>query len=90
LNSDEVESTEQAMGIAEKVRASLAAPYVFTIRNGDTTTNQIEHRCSASIGVVVFSKDDQRPEDILKRADAAMYQAKDQGRNLVRIFQPPA
>jgi diguanylate cyclase (GGDEF)-like protein len=87
LNTDVTESTEQALGIAEKVRASLATPYALTIRNVDTaTTREIEHRCSASIGVAMFSKDDLNPDDILKRADAAMYQAKDQGRNLVRFF----
>jgi diguanylate cyclase (GGDEF)-like protein len=91
LNTYEAESTEQARIVAEKVRASLAAPYTFAIRNGDATTSKdIEHRCSASIGVVVFSKDDQSPGDILKRADAAMYEAKNQGRNLVRFFQSTA
>jgi diguanylate cyclase (GGDEF)-like protein len=88
LNSDEKESTEQALGIAEKVRAALAAPYVMVIRSEGASTNKaIEHRCSASIGVVMFGKGDQTPDDILKRADAAMYQAKDRGRNLVRIFE---
>jgi diguanylate cyclase (GGDEF)-like protein/PAS domain S-box-containing protein len=90
LNTNEVESTEQALGIAEKVRMSLAAPYALTVRNVNTATSRnVEHRCSASIGVAMFSKDDQNPDDILKRADAAMYQAKDRGRNLVHIFGSP-
>ena len=45
----------------------------------------IEHHCSASIGVVIFISHEANQEDILNWADAAMYQAKAAGRNLIRF-----
>lgn len=47
----------------------------------------IEHRCTACIGVVVFLSHEVNPEDLLKWADIAMYQAKDAGRNSVRFHK---
>jgi len=45
---------------------------------------------SASVGVVVFDGAEQQADDILKRADVAMYQAKAAGRNGVALFDPRA
>ena len=45
----------------------------------------VEYHCSASIGVVVFNSETSQ-DDIIKWADMAMYQAKDDGRNLIRFF----
>ena len=36
--------------------------------------------------MVVFLTSEASPEDIIKRADMAMYQAKEDGRNLIRFF----
>jgi diguanylate cyclase (GGDEF)-like protein len=46
----------------------------------------IEYRCSSSIGVVMFIDHEYRPDDLVKRADMVMYQAKESGRNQVRFF----
>jgi PleD family two-component response regulator len=46
----------------------------------------VEHHCTASIGVVIFSSDDGSKDDILKWADAAMYDAKQSGRNGIRFY----
>ena len=43
---------------------------------------------TASIGITLFRDHEDRVEDILKRADLAMYQAKAVGRNTVRFFDP--
>ena len=48
----------------------------------------IEHRCTTSIGIATFGPDDRSYEEILKHADIAMYQAKKDGRNVVRFFDP--
>lgn len=49
----------------------------------------VEHHCTSSIGVTLFNQNNTQ-EDILKWADAAMYQAKDDGRNLVRFYKAKA
>jgi diguanylate cyclase (GGDEF)-like protein len=42
---------------------------------------------ASSIGVVLFKNHDASPVDILKWADMAMYQAKANGRNVIRFFE---
>jgi len=74
----------QAANIAEKIRLSLSAPYLLKVNATDQgSTTSVQHRCTASIGVVVFLGHQYDPDSILKWADAAMYQAKDGGRNRV-------
>jgi len=46
------------------------------------------HAGTLSIGVTLFLGQDVSVEDVLKRADLAMYQAKNAGRNSVRFFDP--
>ena len=48
-------------------------------------TISVEHNCTASIGVVLFSGETATQEEIFMHADAAMYQAKAAGRNRVRF-----
>ncbi|HET8763764.1 MAG TPA: EAL domain-containing protein, partial [Rhodanobacter sp.] len=43
---------------------------------------------SASVGVATFPDAGTRPEDILRRADIALYRAKAAGRHAIRQFQP--
>jgi len=86
LDADKVQSTEQAAGVAEKIRASLAEPYFLNVTHPGQESRVVEHRCSTSMGVVLFVNHESSPADIMKWADAAMYQAKDGGRNAVRFF----
>ncbi len=85
LHTDRSESTEQAHVVAEKVRTSLAAPYQLTVTLAGQPDTTVEHHCSASIGVVVFANHESTQANILQWADAAMYQAKDAGRNTIRF-----
>lgn len=41
---------------------------------------------SMSIGIAVYPKDGSSPEELLKHADMAMYQAKEEGKNTYRFF----
>lgn len=45
-------------------------------------------RCTASVGVALFCDGGQTIDDLLKRADMAMYAAKTAGRSAVRFFDP--
>jgi diguanylate cyclase (GGDEF)-like protein len=87
LSTDESQSISQAGIVAEKIRNALSAPYQLIIKKtmGNTDTT-VEHKCSASIGVVVFINHETSQDNILKWADDAMYQAKDAGRNLIRFY----
>ncbi|MDA3947349.1 MAG: sensor domain-containing diguanylate cyclase [Helicobacteraceae bacterium] len=86
LNSDHGSSQVQAGVVAEKIRASLEEPFVLIHENNEGKEIIIEHFCTASIGVSMFINHDFTSEVILKRADAAMYQSKDNGRNRVSFY----
>ncbi len=86
LDTDLTLSTEQAKGVAEKIRMALSAPYLLQVTQPSGLASCIEHHCTASIGVMVFLGDEASQTDILKWADGAMYQAKDDGRNAIRLF----
>jgi diguanylate cyclase (GGDEF)-like protein/PAS domain S-box-containing protein len=85
LHADKTISTDLASTVAEKIRVMLAAPYFLKVKNGKKASQTIKHRCTASIGVVLFIDHEASQEDLLKWADAAMYQAKEDGRNRVRV-----
>jgi diguanylate cyclase (GGDEF)-like protein/PAS domain S-box-containing protein len=87
LSNLQTESTEQALGVAEKIRIALSEPYVLKTQQLAHATSNITHQCTVSIGVVVFSSEQARQEALFKWADDAMYQAKDEGRNRVHLFQ---
>ncbi|MCI4412023.1 MAG: diguanylate cyclase [Thiotrichales bacterium] len=52
---------------------------------GDSLLIDVVHFCSASIGVALFNHDENNKERVMQRADAAMYQAKANGRNQIVI-----
>ncbi len=70
------EAAGRAEVIAGKLLATLGQPCTLHGQTASTTTST-----SASIGIVVFGRGDDGIEDLLKMADAGMYQAKASGRN---------
>jgi EAL domain-containing protein (putative c-di-GMP-specific phosphodiesterase class I) len=77
LDVDPDLAVRKAAQVAEKVRASLAEPYQL---------NAHERYSSPSIGVCMYLGNEVGGQDLIKNADVAMYQAKDDGRNVVRFF----
>lgn len=76
---DTDETSKIARTVAEKILESMTSPY------------QIEgHQLhiTPSIGISIFPNRQETSEDILKQADAALYGAKDSGRNTLRFFEP--
>jgi len=86
LDKDQATSRSQAELVAEKIRESLAQPYLLSVASNADETFTIEHRCTASIGVAVFLDQHSKPDEVLKWADTAMYRAKASGRNRVCFF----
>jgi diguanylate cyclase (GGDEF)-like protein/PAS domain S-box-containing protein len=72
-----IEAATQTEAVGEKILASLSQPYQL-----DRNT----YRCTASIGVTLFSGTEQATDELMKQADIAMYQAKKAGRNALRFF----
>lgn len=88
LSAAKADASDQALIIAEKIRQTLAEPYELSYSPSATAEKLVvEHLCTSSIGLALFKGDGQSAEDILKQADAAMYQAKESGRNIIRTFQ---
>jgi diguanylate cyclase (GGDEF)-like protein len=69
-------STEEALQIAERIRALVEVPRLGA-------TNELIS-VTVSLGVTDSRPGDARPEDVIARADRAMYDAKHAGRNKVR------
>jgi diguanylate cyclase (GGDEF)-like protein len=86
LDIDKAESITQAANVAEKIRSTLSEPYVLKLRR-DADEQTIVHRCTSSIGVVLFINHEAGLEDIIRCADSAMYLAKQSGRNTIRFFE---
>lgn len=87
IGADKAQATEQARGVAEKIRFSLGEPYFLPIEKPGLPVKTIEHQCSTSIRVVVFQNHMSSQTDLIKWADAALYKAKGAGGNAVHFFQ---
>lgn len=72
-----LEEVLEARKIAERILDSLSQP--FTLDNHEVSIG-------GSIGITCFPDDGQEVETLLKNADTAMYQAKENGRNTFRFF----
>ena len=90
LDADKTESVSQTGSVAEKVRIALSEPYTLKFQQDTGTEITVKHRCTTSIGVVVFINHEATPDDLIKWADKAMYQAKEAGRNSIRFFDSGA
>ncbi len=86
LDAEKNQALEKAGIVAEKIRVTLAEPYLLRRGQEGDVEKIVEHHCTSSIGVVLFVRHDASQEDILKWADMAMYQAKADGRNIIRFF----
>ncbi|MDO8262729.1 MAG: diguanylate cyclase [Gallionella sp.] len=87
LDTGKAESTAQAGIIAEKIRAVLAESYTLTNQQNGYAMCAVEHRCTSSIGVVLFIGHEASEDDLINCADRAMYHAKEGGRNAIRFYQ---
>jgi diguanylate cyclase (GGDEF)-like protein len=70
---------EQAIETAERIRASIAK-VVFKSSSGTDV------HITMSFGIAVYGKHAREPGELIKKADKALYRAKEQGRNRVEVF----
>ncbi|MYM73971.1 EAL domain-containing protein [Duganella sp. FT134W] len=78
LGADGNVAALRAQAVGDDILSELNRPYALA---------GCQYRCSPSIGVTMFSDHQIGVDDLLRRADLAMYQAKAQGRNTLRFFE---
>lgn len=88
LSVDTAIATADASAVAQKIRAVLSESYQLSITRDELAPMVVQHHCTVSVGVTVFTHNECSADGFLTQADTAMYQAKDAGRNTVRFFDP--
>ena len=79
LSTDANDAARQADVVAGKIVSTLAEPYMLAGQHYQSTV---------SVGIAMFSDPHSTQEELFKRGDLAMYQAKADGRNTLRFFNP--
>ena len=69
----------QVKAVGAKVLAALKEPYEL---------DGVVHHGSCSVGMAMFGLGGETSEELFKRADMALYEAKGAGRNMARFFDP--
>ncbi len=73
----DVAQPHDVVGVTQKILEVLSKPFLF---------DGHELSVSTSIGVSLYPADGEDPDVLLKNADAALYQAKEQGRNNCQYY----
>ena len=76
---DESHSTEDGLLVAEKLLVALREPVIL---------NEHQYFFSASIGVVMGDLPEDTADDLVRKAESAMYLAKRKGKNRLSLFDP--
>lgn len=79
LESDEADAATQALNVAEKIAIQLSREYDL---------DGHKYLGTGSIGIAMFCGQSVNSDELLRRADLAMYQAKGSGRSRVCFFDP--
>ncbi|MCK9388760.1 MAG: EAL domain-containing protein [Sulfuritalea sp.] len=78
----------QAESVAVKIQNAMRQPYVLDLTLSGGVENTRSYHCSSSIGITLFRDNSVSVDELMKRADTAMYQAKAAGRDTLRFFDP--
>ncbi len=79
LDPDEPTAATQAEAVGEKILLALGQPYLL---------DSHEYNSTASIGATLLRGPLRTTDEMLRRADVGLYQAKAGGRNTLRFFDP--
>jgi diguanylate cyclase (GGDEF)-like protein len=74
---EDIKNLEEATDLADQIQSKLELPFKLS---------DCELFVSISIGIAIGHEEYQKPEDILRDADIAMYQAKRKGRSCYDVF----
>jgi len=87
LAEDRNHVKHQVKSIAETIRISLSEPYRLRHTLSESKSTIIEHYCTTSIGIALFKSDNDSKDELLKKADKAMYKAKSAGKNTIQFYE---
>ncbi len=73
----DLDRDQTAALVAQKLLESISMPYTLSDR---------EYWVTASLGISIYPRDGEDRETLVRHADAAMYQAKDQGKNNYQFY----
>ncbi len=76
---DEADGTRTAMAAAERIIETLSEPMYF----GDLTVN-----VGASVGLARYPRDAQSDDELIRKADSALYRAKKSGPGGICLYDP--
>jgi diguanylate cyclase (GGDEF)-like protein/PAS domain S-box-containing protein len=76
---DELDDEGSAVAVSKRVGKRLEAPFEI---------EAMEIAVRASIGISLGQSSDARPEDLMRDADVAMYEAKARGKGGYQVFEP--
>ncbi len=74
---EDLTSEREAVEVAERIGALFTRPFVLS---------GIEHFVTVSVGIALAHEAGERPETLIRDADAAMYRAKESGRGRYELF----
>lgn len=75
----EIESEYEIARIIERIQKVFQSPFHLDGKDFHIT---------GSIGLAMFPRDGETPDDLIKNADLAMYQSKNRGKNMYHSFTP--
>ncbi len=84
IGGDEFVMLLEDIEISENV--AISAEKLLAIFSNPISLNHHELQISASIGICLYPADGKETETLLRNADAAMYRAKEQGRNNYQFY----
>jgi diguanylate cyclase (GGDEF)-like protein len=76
---EEITQLREATRVAERIKSALATPFVLDGREWSVT---------ASIGIALNTPEQGAPDELMRSADTAMYQAKRAGKARYEVFEP--
>jgi len=86
---DKAKAAYESRIVAEKLRYILDLPYRLKLEQKPNELVTVEHRCTSSIGVVLFLGHESDADEMIRWADLAMYQSKGAGGNAISFFEVP-
>jgi len=78
-------SEAEVLGMAEMIRRGAERLHGPVIGEGGQPDPKVEWRCTLSVGVAIQKAEGATPAKLLEAADRALYEAKQKGRNQVRV-----